>query len=116
MRRIKILLATGAVLASAIALAPPAVADSAGYLQELDRNGVRYSDDAMDAMVNLGVAACNDIRAGDSLPQVGANTANRGVGMEPAMTVILAATRNMCPEFHSQTLRTAINNGWVKVG
>lgn len=107
----------GAVVALAsISFASPAAADSASYLQELDRVGVKYTDDAMDAMVKIGVAACNDLRAGDSLPRVGANVANSGLGMEPSLSVVLAATHNLCPEFHSQTLRTAIDNGWVKVG
>ncbi|OKH77364.1 hypothetical protein EB75_01780 [Mycobacterium sp. ST-F2] len=68
----------------------------------------------MDAMVQIGVAACNEFRAGQSLPKIGANAANRGVGMESSMAVILAATRNLCPEFFAQTFTTAVSNGWVK--
>lgn len=110
--------AIGLVLASSVtlALATPAAADSAGYLQELDRVGVRYTYDAMDVMVQIGVAACNDIRAGEALAAVGANVANRGVGLEPSMSIILAATRNLCPEFFPETLKTAVDNGWVILG
>lgn len=116
MRNLVSLVATCITSATAaLMLAPAAAADSAEYLQQLDRLGVRYTDDAMDAMVHIGVAACNDTRAGDSLFQTASNTADRGIGVELAMKVTLTAVEYLCPEFWPQTFRTALDKGYASI-
>lgn len=110
------LAATSIVSATAaLMLAPAAAADSAEYLMELNRLGVRYQDDAMDAMVQIGVAACNDTRAGISLVQTAMRTADRGIGMELGMKVTLTAVEYLCPEFWPQTFRTALDEGFATI-
>ena len=81
---------------------------------------------AMDAMVQLGVLACNDIRAGKSLPSVlgdvvrkmagtpgTANTPGSVIKSGAPLYIILTATKHLCPEFFADTVTGAHDLGWI---
>ena len=82
------------------------------YLREVDHYGLAYpsTEDAIAA----GKAACDDLRSGATVLQTMTNTANRGYDVVHAdMTVVLAATRYMCPEYFMSTLNESVKKGWV---
>ena len=82
------------------------------YLREVDYYGLAYPS-AADA-VDAGLAACEDLGSGATVLQTLTNTANRGYDAVHAdTTVVLAATRHMCPHYFLSTLNESVKKGWI---
>jgi len=79
-----------------ICLAVPAHADAAGYLAELGRAGVSYSNPT-DA-TNAGLSICHGLENGGSFDTaVGSETA-AGYSERDAGFIVGAAVENLCPD------------------
>jgi len=90
------LLVVLASFSALIGLAVPAHADAGGYLAELDRAGVSYSDPT-DA-TNAGLSICQRLDKGDSFDTAIASETAAGYSEHDAGFIVGAAVENLCPD------------------
>ena len=102
------LLVVLASFSALIGLAVPAHADGGGYLAELDRAGVSYSDPT-DA-TNAGLSICRGLEKGDGFDAAVDSETAAGYSGHDAGFIVGAAVKNLCPD-----LLPAMNQ-WIQNG
>jgi hypothetical protein len=90
------LLVVLASFSAVIGLAVPAHADAGGYLAELDKAGVSYSDPT-DA-TNAGLSICHGLETGDSFDTAIDSETATGYSAHDAGFIVGAAVENLCPD------------------
>jgi len=85
-----------AIFSALIGLAVPAHADAGGYLAELNRAGVSYSDPT-DA-TNAGLSLCQRLARGDSFDSAVDSVTATGYSEHDAGFILGAAVENLCPD------------------
>jgi hypothetical protein len=102
MGSVKMLTVVAMVVATGIALAPVALADDQGYLDELSSTGMPVSDDNRDTLIQLGQQTCVTahedpaMQAGDLAMQIAEARASYPYGK--AQLVVSSALHNYCPD------------------
>jgi hypothetical protein len=90
------LLVVLASFSTVIGLAAPAHADAAGYLAELGKAGVSYSDPT-DA-TNAGLSICHGLENGGSFDTAIDSETAAGYSEHDAGFIVGAAVENLCPD------------------
>ncbi|MGX9787128.1 DUF732 domain-containing protein [Mycobacterium sp. MMS18-G62] len=94
----KRLIISAAAIATAMGLAAPANADQYDFISALDDAGVVYVNGSISDMMDLGKAACHDLRIGTAPGTVVVKLGQLGYADYETGTIMGAAANGMCPD------------------
>lgn len=98
----------------ALALSAPANADQYDFISALDDSGVSY--ESIVDMIDIGKAACHDLRSGQAPPVVLGKLSRSGFAPTESAIILVSAVNNMCLDTKPDVVTWARGNGYTGPG